>query len=151
LVLYQDQDETLWDRGLISRGAELLRASSTGASVSRYHLEASIAYWHSIKEDSPEKWTNILQLFDRLLAVEYSPIAALNRTFALAKVRGNAEAIAAARKLELEGNHFYFALLGELHRDLDPAAAREHFERALRLAKTPIDRRTLLTKLEGLP
>lgn len=33
-----------------------------------------------------EKWENILQLYNLLLQLEYSPIVALNRIFALSKV-----------------------------------------------------------------
>ena len=40
------------------------------------------------KEDSKKKWENILQLYNQLLQIEYSPIAALNRTYALIKGNG---------------------------------------------------------------
>jgi RNA polymerase sigma-70 factor (ECF subfamily) len=40
-------------------------------------------YWHTIKADTKEKWESILQLYNQLLLIEYSPIAALNRTYAL--------------------------------------------------------------------
>ena len=87
-VLYQDQDENLWNNELINRGEYYLNLASTGDKISKYHLEAGIAYWHTIKADSKEKWENILQLYNRLLLIEYSPIAALNRTFALSKANG---------------------------------------------------------------
>ncbi|MEO6390603.1 MAG: sigma-70 family RNA polymerase sigma factor [Pyrinomonadaceae bacterium] len=149
-ILYEDQDETLWDRTLIAQGAEYLHQASRGDEVSKYHLEAGIAYWHTIKEDSKEKWSNILQLHDHLLLIEYSPIAALNRAFALAKVHGNAAAIVEAEKLNLANNHYYFTLLGELYREADIAKAKLNFERALSLAKTPTDRNTIQAKLDRL-
>src|SRR5258708_7167189 len=96
MVLYDDQDETLWDQGLMVKGAYHLRQASQGNVLSRYHLEASIAYWNTIK--TQEKWENILQLYNQLLTMVYSPIAALNRTFALSRARGKEEAIAAAEK-----------------------------------------------------
>jgi len=146
LVLYAEQDESKWDQALISRGAELLRQASGGASLSKYHIEASIAYWHTIKEDSPEKWESILTLYNHLLQIEYSPIAALNRTFALAKAKGNAAAIIEAEKLQLTGNHFYFMLLAELYLEIDPGRAKHSLERALVLAKTDADRQTIRQK-----
>ncbi len=85
MILYQDQDDTLWDQELITKGAFHLRNASTGNQISTYHLEASIAYWHTIKLDTKEKWENILQLYNRLLQIQYSPVAALNRTFALSR------------------------------------------------------------------
>jgi RNA polymerase sigma factor (sigma-70 family) len=70
IILYQDQDETLWNRELINKAVYFLHLGSRGAVASRYHLEANIAYWHTIKEDSAEKWENILQLYNHLLQIE---------------------------------------------------------------------------------
>jgi RNA polymerase sigma factor (sigma-70 family) len=149
-VLYQDQDETLWDRELITRGVNLLRQASRGTELSKYHLEASIAFWHTIKEDTREKWENILQLHDQLLLIEYSQIAALNRTYALAKARGNAEAIPDAKKLNLVNNHFYFILLGDLYKDIDKDQAKENLRKALGLAKTSTDKHTIQKRIDQL-
>jgi RNA polymerase sigma-70 factor (ECF subfamily) len=93
IILYEDQDETLWSQELIEQGTYFLRCAATGNILSKYHLEAGIAYWHTQKEDSLEKWDSILQLYNQLLIMEYSPIAALNRTFALAKTGGKQQAI----------------------------------------------------------
>ena len=43
MILYQDQDETLWDQELISKGMYFLNISAQGDKISKYHLEASIA------------------------------------------------------------------------------------------------------------
>lgn len=150
MILYADQDERLWDQEMIAKGAWHLKQAATGNHLSKYHLEASIAYWHTIKTDTPEKWENILHLFNHLLALEYSPIAALNRTYALAKVRGNSAAIVEAEKLGLANNRFYYVLLGELYKAIDPIKAREYFEKALGLVKTEGDRRVIGKKIEGL-
>ena len=149
IVLYHDQDETLWDQELISKGAYYLHMASQGSEVSKYHLEASIAYWHTIKADTKEKWENILQLYNRLLQSEYSPIAALNRTFALSKANGKPEAIKEAEKLKLSNSHYYFALLGELYTDIDDTKARHNFEKALSLAKTLADKQTIQKKIDS--
>ena len=83
MILYQDQDETLWNQELIKKGIYFLHQAAQGNKISRYHIEASIAWWHTIKADTPEKWSAVLQLYNQLLQMEYSPIAALNRTYAL--------------------------------------------------------------------
>ena len=150
IVLYQDQDETLWDYELITKGAYFLHQASQGNKISKYHLEASIAYWHTNKADTKEKWENILQFYNRLLQIEYSPIAALNRTFALAKVKGKQVAIIEAEKLNLAGNHFYFTLLGELYTDIDHKKAKQNFQKAFALAKTTTDKQTIQKKIENL-
>lgn len=150
LVLYEDQDETLWDQELIAKGAWFLHKASTGDQISKYHLEAGIAWWHTQKADTREKWEHILQLYNHLLQLEYSPIAALNRTYALSKANGKQEAIAEAEKLKLKDNQFYFILLGELYSDSDHVKARQHFEKALALAKTQTDKLAIQRRMQKL-
>jgi RNA polymerase sigma factor (sigma-70 family) len=150
LILYQDQDETLWNYELIAKGVYYLHRASQGNKISKYHLEANIAYWHTIKADTKEKWENILQLFNQLLGMEYSPIAALNRTYALSKANGKEEAITEAEKLNLADNPFYFALLGELYTDIDNKKAKQHFKKAVALAKTQTDKQAIQKKIDIL-
>jgi RNA polymerase sigma factor (sigma-70 family) len=147
LVLYADQDVSRWNAGLISEGVYYLRRSATGPALMKYHLEANIAYWNCVKEDSVEKWENILQFYNYLLQLEYSPVAALNRTYALSRVRGKPPALAEALKLKLEGNPYYYALLGELYTGIDDGKAVASYEQAILLAKTEADRLALKKKI----
>lgn len=149
-VLYQDQNESLWDEELIRQGIYFLNLSSIGDEISKYHVEAVIGYWHTIKADTEEKWRQILGLYNRLLIIEYSPIAALNRTYALSKVHGKPEAIREAEKLDLADNHLYHSLLGELYRDVDNARALKHFGISLSLARSKADRAIISKKIAGL-
>ncbi|OXA75419.1 RNA polymerase sigma-70 factor, ECF subfamily [Flavobacterium aquidurense] len=146
-ILYQDQDESLWNQELIEKGQFYLVQASTGNKLSKYHLEASIAYWHTQKENTAEKWQNILQLYNHLLILEYSPIAALNRTFALAKTNGKKEAIIEAEKLDLTQNPFYYSLLGNLYTDIDNKKAIENFEKALQISSSPADKATIIKNI----
>ena len=150
LILYDEQDTSLWDADLISKGSYFLNCSATGNQLSKYHLEAAIAYWSTQKDDTHEKWETVLQLYNRLLRMEYSPIAALNRTFALSKANGKPEAIIEAEKLNLTSNHFYYTLLGELYTGIDNGKAKRHFEKALALAKTVTDKVTIQKKIDQL-
>ena len=150
IVLYRDQDESLWNQELIIKGIYFLHEASKGNEISKYHIEAGIAYWHTIKSDTKEKWENILQLYNQLLVLEYSPIAALNRTYALSKVKGKREAIGEAEKLNLASNHFYFTLLGELYTEIDNNKAKENFKKALELSKTQTDQHTIQKKIDQL-
>ena len=81
----------------------------------------------------------------------YSPIAALNRTYALSKANNKKEAIAEAEKLRLTDNHLYFLLLGVLYRDIDDPRAGENLRKALLLAKSENDRRTIQKNIGSLP
>lgn len=150
LVLYKDQDDSLWNQELIARGSFYLKQASQGEKISKYHLEAGIAYWQTIKADTPEKWMSILQLYNQLLMIAYSPIAALNRTLALSKVHGNQEAIKEAEKLQLTDNHYYFTLLGELYKEIDKNKARQYLEKAYSLARTQTDKNTIKMKMNEL-
>jgi len=139
MILYQEQDETRWNRELIERGEYYLNQAGSSSELTRYHLEAAIAWWHTHKEDSSEKWNNILDLYNQLLILEYSPIAALNRTYAIAKARSKQEAIIAAEKLQLTDNHFYYSLLGNLYTGIDNEKAVLYYETALKMVTTPAD------------
>jgi RNA polymerase sigma factor (sigma-70 family) len=76
VVLYEDQNSELWNSELIARGEYYLNRASTGKDITHYHIEAAIAFWHTQKVDSQEKWESILQLYTKLLEMEYSPLAA---------------------------------------------------------------------------
>lgn len=150
LLLYEQQDDTLWNTALVRRGFMYLDRAMQGNYVSTYHLEARIASWHCQKEDSPEKWTAILHLYDQLLVINSSPSVALNRTYALYKVHGQSVALAEVEALQLETNHLYFVLLGELWRETDAERAEANFRQAYALAKTPADQQTINCKLANL-
>jgi RNA polymerase sigma factor (sigma-70 family) len=150
MVLYQDQDETNWNKELITKGVYFLHQAASGNTITKYHLEANIAYWHTIKIDTKEKWETILLLYNQLLSVEYSPIAALNRIYALSKVQGKIDAIIEAEKLNLTNNHYYFTLLGELNTGVDGQKARLNFQKALSRAKTQTDKHTIQKKIDKL-
>lgn len=147
IILYDEQDSSLWDTDLIGKGGYFLSMAAQGERLSKYHLEAGIAAWHTQQADSPEKWESILHLYNQLLQREYSVVAALNRTYAVAKVKGKATAIIDAEKLNLSENHFYYALLGTLYDGLDDDKAKLHWETALSLAKTEADKDAIRRKL----
>jgi predicted RNA polymerase sigma factor len=150
LILYEDQDANLWDSELVEQGKYFLNEASSGNTISKYHLEAGIACMHTIQEDSREKWEGILQLYNQLLIIEYSPVAALNRTYALAKANGKKEAITEAEKINLTGNHLYHSLLGWLYTNTDDAKAILHLQTALQLAKTSNDKKLIAEKINKL-
>lgn len=149
-VLFDEQDKNLWDASLIEKGNYHLIKACQGDELSKYHLEASIAYWHS-SSAGEEKWRYILQLYDQLLIFEYSPVTAMNRLFAFAKVYGNKAAIDEAERLNLQSNHYYFALLGYLYETVNPAKAIEHYTIAVSIAGSETEKKQFekaITKLK---
>lgn len=150
MVLYEDQDPSLWNNELIARGSLYLHEASTGEDLSSYHLEAAIAYWHTIKEDSGEKWKSILFLYDQLLAIKASPVAVLNRIYALAKVKGNAAALSEGLKLDMKDNPFWLALMGELYAATDRELAELYFSKAVAATVAQSGKNVLRRKLDAL-
>ena len=102
-------------------------------------------WWNRWNEK--EKWENILQLYNQLLQLEYSPIAALNRTYALSKANGKEEAIVEAEKLKLTENHLYHALLGDLYTGIDNTKAISYLETGITRAKSDTDKNILSKKI----
>lgn len=149
-ILYDEQDENLWDQDLIHQGIHFLNLSARGDSLSSYHLEAGIAFWNCQKEDTKEKRESILHHYDLLRQLNHSPGVALNRVYALYKARGKEIALAEAEKLDLPGNHFYFTLLGELYAGIDSEKAKANFEKALSIAKTETERQVINLKMKNL-
>lgn len=149
-VLYEDQDEKNWDKELVSKGAYYLNKASVGRVLSKYHLEAAIAYWHSNKQDGQEKWENILYLYNLLLQIEYSPIAALNRSYALSRVQGTEAAIRETLKLSLNNNPYYHSLLAMLYEETDKGKAIEELRKAHSSAKTNSEKRLLEARIDRL-
>jgi RNA polymerase sigma factor (sigma-70 family) len=149
-ILYEDQNRDLWDEELIAKANYFLIESAKGQELSKYHLEASIAYWHSKKTESKDKWEKILQNYNLLLQIEYSPVTALNRTYALSRANSKDIALLEAKKINLKGNHLYHSLLGHLLEARNPKMAIEEYQRAIELSKNQHDKYLLSEKIAKL-
>ncbi len=148
-ILYEDQDGSLWDRELIARGACFMNKASTGSRISRYHLEAAIAYWHTTKSDE-QKWPSILKLYDQLAQLIDSPIIQLNRIYAHSRCGHRKEALLETHKLNFTTSHFYFVLLGDLYKEVDTSKSVEYFHMALGMARTLTEKGMIQRRLDEL-
>lgn len=148
MILYQDQDEKLWNTELVEKGFYYLQQASKWAIASKYYLEASIAYWHTVKFDSKEKWESILKLYDLLLTIDSSEISALNRLFALSKIKGKAEALNEAKQLNLGENPHFHLLISELLEDKDKKI--ESLEKAMLLCRSKTEKAFIESKIQRL-
>jgi RNA polymerase sigma-70 factor, ECF subfamily len=145
LILLEDQDRTRWDQRLISIGFHYFDRSIAGDDVSEYHVQAAIAAAHA--RDAID-WPMILDLYDQLFALNASPVVALNRAVAIARVRGAAEALGSIESLKLPGYYPLLAVRGHLLLDLgrsDEAAAC--FNKALECRCSEPERRFLRRKI----
>lgn len=148
-ILYHDQDTLLWDQELVQQGETYMNHAASGDTLSKYHLEAAIAYWHT-QEDHAEKWEQILQLYNYLLQIEYSPIAALNRTYALSQVKGVKIALAELHKIPLQQNHLYQVLMADFYKEVDRTKSLKHLNLAAQLANTQTEKAFIQKKMQEL-
>jgi RNA polymerase sigma factor (sigma-70 family) len=148
-ILFDEQDKSLWSQELIDKGNYYLVNACSGNQISKYHLEAGIAYWHTTPTGT-NKWEHILHLYNQLILIEYAPMTALNRTFAFAKVYGSAQGIQEAEKLALEDISYYHALLGFLYAGTDVEKAMAHYRTAIQLTRSVSEKKTLAREIEKL-
>ncbi len=156
LLRLHEQDRAAWDQAMIRRGIECLRHASRGNTASVYHLEASIAATHCTAADaSATDWPRILSLYDRLLALTGSPITAMNRAVAVARVHGAQAGLDALdgikHRASLESYHLYHAIRGTFAAERGHlAAAITHFRQAGNLATLPAERDFIARRIEEL-
>jgi len=149
-ILYDDQNRNDWNVKWISKGEFFLHQATKGNVVSKYHLEAGIAFWHTRKEDTETKWKTIINLYDHLLKFESTPLILLNRMYALSKAIGKEEAIQEAEKLNFTGNRYYYILLGELYAEKFAEKSRVNFHNALNLSKNSKEKSMIKRRMEEL-
>ena len=155
ITLLAEQDRSRWDHAMIARGMLHLDASASGDSITTYHVEAAIAACHAAAPTFGETdWPRIVSLYDELLAMQPSPVAALNRAVAIAMAEGPRAGIDAiesiASRNSLRDYPLLYSTLGELWlQSGDRTRAAAEFERALALPSTMPEKRFLLRKLEA--
>lgn len=95
-VPLSEQDPALWDAGLVEAAEARLRAASRLGRIGRYQLEAAVQSAHAARRiTGAVDRAAVVQLYDALVALTGSPVAATNRAAALAELRGPAEGLAA--------------------------------------------------------
>jgi RNA polymerase sigma-70 factor, ECF subfamily len=152
LVLLADQDRSRWDRAMIAEGQDLVRACLRRNSPGPYQLQAAISAVHSDSATAADTdWTQILALYDQLIAIAPTPVVALNRLVAVAEVHGPAPALDLAGQLGLDGYHLFHATRADLLRRLgrrDEAMAA--YDAAIARTANGAERSFLTRQRDGL-
>ena len=154
LLRLREQDRMLWDQSLIARGMFHLSRSAAGGEISEYHLQAGMAACHCMARDyESTDWPQILSFYDRLLEFDGSPVVALNRAVALAKVDGPQAGIDAVHAIKgresLDSYHLFHAVLGEFEWQLNHLlAAADHFKKASELAQIKSEQEFLEKRMQ---
>ena len=159
LVTLADQDRGAWNRSLIAEGHALVRerlsdVAAGGPAPGRFQLQAAMNAVHTAAPDARDTdWSQIVALYDRLVAIDPSPVVRLNRAVAIAELDGPAVALAQVDRLGewLEGYHAFHVtradLLRRLHRSEE---ARTAYSRAIELAGNPAERAYLSRRRDEL-
>ncbi|MCW2705141.1 MAG: polymerase subunit sigma-24 [Blastococcus sp.] len=152
LVLLPDQDRTRWDRALIAEGQQLVRACLRRDRPGPYQLQAAINAVHSDGARAADTdWRQIVALYDQLLALQPTPVVALNRAVAVAEVDGPAAGLALVDELDPPRHQLFHAMRADLLRRLGRnAEAAAAYDSALALTGNETERAFLTGRRTGL-
>jgi RNA polymerase sigma-70 factor (ECF subfamily) len=148
LVLFEDQDRTLWDAAELTRAQHLLDRALAMGGRGTYVLQAAIVALHV---QQPIDWPEIAALYTELHRRTGSPVVELNRAVAVAHAESAAAALAIVDGLDLDGYLYLHTTRAELLRRLgrtDDAAAA--YRRAAELATDEREQRFLHRRLQSV-
>jgi RNA polymerase sigma-70 factor (ECF subfamily) len=156
LVLMEDQDRSLWNRGLIAEGTALVERALSSGRFGMYSLQAAVAAVHAVAPNfAATDWAQIVGLYDMLVLVAPSPVIELNRAVAVAMRDGPLAGLALIDAILTRGDladyHLAHAARADLCRRLGRTAeARASYQRALDLTQQEPQRRFLERRLAEL-
>ena len=153
LVVLEEQDRSLWNRGQISEALPLVTDGLRGGP-GVFAVQAAIAAVHcraARAEDTD--WAQIVNLYDMLQQLQPSPIVQLNRAVAVAMAQGPRTGLqlidGLAASNDLEDYHLLHAARADfLRRMADFSEAEKSYQRALELATNESERRYLQRRLK---
>ncbi|HSF66802.1 MAG TPA: RNA polymerase sigma factor [Nitrospiraceae bacterium] len=156
LVLLEDQDRSLWNRGEITEGVALVQRALAMGQVGPYTIQAAIAAAHAqVSQAAATDWTQIVALYDLLVQAEPSPVVELNRAVAVAMRDGPLAGLELVDEIltrgDLDTYHLAHAARADLCRRLGRTKeARSSYQRALSLTRQEPERRFLEKRLSEL-
>ena len=156
LLRLSEQDRSQWDSAALAEAHEEIVGCLRAGPPGRYVLQAAIAalYAQAPSYDQTD-WAQIVELYDRLLAVWPSPVVALNRAVPLAMVDGPQTALAEVERLNADGRLSGYQYLHAIRADLlgrlgraDEAAGA--YRQALALTTNEPERAFLVAQIQDL-
>jgi RNA polymerase sigma-70 factor (ECF subfamily) len=148
LVLFDDQDRSLWNEQQIGEGRGLLERALALHGSGSYVIQAAIADLHL---QEPRDWEEIEELYQRLENITDSPVVKMNRAIVVAELEGPEAALALLEGLALDDYRYYHSTRADLLRRLGrDEEARAAFTRALELTQPGPERRFLEARLGDL-
>lgn len=152
LVRLADQDRSRWDRALVAEGQAIVRACLRRNEPGPYQIQAAIQAVHGDAPTAADTdWSQIVQLYDMLLALTPTPVVALNRAIAIGEHGSPARALALLDATALADYHLWHAARAEMLERLGRrSAARRAFEEAVARATNEAERAHLTRRRDAL-
>jgi RNA polymerase sigma-70 factor (ECF subfamily) len=153
IVLFEEQDRSAWNWSDMREGMDWLARSADGPELTRYHVEAGIAWEHCRAPTFAETdWRRIAALYETLDRIAPSPLHALNLAVAEAFLHGSQaglDRLAAVLPANIPARYpGWHAVIGELHFRLGRHFAAERaWQEALRLTSASADQEFLRRRL----
>ncbi len=156
VVLLAHQDRQRWDGDLLREAMDYAGRAARGTELSRYHLEAAIA-WEHCRASTFETtdWRRISSYYRLLSHQHASPMIQLNAAVAISY----AESVEAGRERLLQISDperqrlrpWWDCCLAQIHERLgQPTLAQSHWRDALALAGSPVQRQFIQSQLDRL-
>ncbi len=155
-IALAEQDLSLWDQERIGEAEAALRRAGAMGLIGRYQLEAAIQSAHvSRRRDGLPNWPAVVKLYDALLELTGSPVAAINRAIAVAEIEGPGAALAILNSVSgdtrvIEYQPYWAARADLLARTGVILEARDAYEIAIGLERDPSLRNYLERRRAGL-
>ena len=148
LVRLADQDRRQWDRALIGEGQALVRRCLARDEPGPYQIQAAINAVHSDAPTAADTdWRQIVALYDQLMIVAPTPVAALNRAVAVAEVEGPRAALTIVDGLDLDRYYLFHAIRADLLRRLGRSSeAARAYDAAIERCDNAAERGFLLRR-----
>jgi RNA polymerase sigma-70 factor (ECF subfamily) len=154
MVLLEDQNRGLWNRGYIEEGIQTLRQALALHNPGPYQVQAAISALHAEAHSASETdWRQIAKLYHILEKMSPSPVVRLNRAVAVAMSEGPQVGLRLLYPLAETMSQYYpyhVALADLLRRSNQREAAADAFQRALSLCSNRLERDYLQRQIDLL-
>jgi predicted RNA polymerase sigma factor len=156
VVPLEEQDRSRWNQELIQQGLALITDALSRTQLGPYQLQAAIAAVHAEAARAEDTdWPQILALYELLERTSPNPIVTLNRSVALAMVRGPQAALDLLRALDddkrtAEHHRLHAVRAHLLEMAGDASAARDSYQAAARRTTSLPEQRYLEARADRL-
>lgn len=156
IVLLMDQDRSAWNWDLIREAMEWMTKAASGSELSRYHIEAAIAWEHARAESlTAVDWSRVVGFYQKLLAMHPGPMVRLNLIIAQSRMLGNQFGLKALENVSDDDRKrlrpWWDCAIADAFEQLNrPVEAMSHLTDALALSANAAQQRLIEQKLSKL-